>query len=259
MDIVERKPPSQYTAELKKLIKFLTYKKHKLELKGSASLASQHYFSDYDFFCFIRRTSPDDFYEFLTKLLKRIESNPDLWFLELKLQTTTGKKYRVYPHQELSRKVFDKAYPKLEFAKLDLVARLDNVFTEVGVIYSLTETEQSQEEYKKSITDDIKELSKEKKWYKILKRKFNLYKADGDKKQLLRLSKIFNGDMGKEYAVISNLDTLQKVLEIDQDPTTIRKVQLNLKDLHLPENIDNVEEWAKDRSAKLNAEAKKFL
>jgi hypothetical protein len=259
MDIVERRPPSQYTAELKKLMKFFSYKKNKLELKGSASLASQHYFSDYDFDCSIRRTSPDDFYEFLTKLMERIEENDDLWFLELKLQTTTNKKYRIYPHQKLTQKVFDKAYPKLDFVKLDIVARLENTFTEIGVIYTFTDEPQTTEEYKKSIEQDIKELTKEKRYYKILKRKFNIYKADGDKKQLLRLSKIFNGEMGKEYAVISNLDTIQKVLEIDQDPATIKKIQINLKDLHLPESIDNVEEWVKDRSSKLNEEAKKLL
>jgi hypothetical protein len=65
--------------------------------------------------------------------------------------------------------------------------------------------------------------------------------------------------MGKEYALISNLDTIQKVLELDQDPATIKKVIINLKDLHLPESVDNVEEWVKDRSSKLNAEAKKLL
>lgn len=254
MDITERRPPSQYTAELKKLIKFLTYKKHKLVLKGSASLASQHYFSDYDFFSFIRRTNADDFYQFLTMLVKRIESHPDMWFLELKLQTTGGKKYR-----ELNRKVFDKAWPTLEFVKIDLVARLDNVFTEIGVIYSLTEADQTPEEYKKSIMDDINELTKEKKWYKILKRKFNIYKADGNKKQMLRLSKIFNGKLGKEYSVVSNLNTIQKVLEIDQDPSTIKKIQINLKDLQLPANIDDVEDWLSQRSTALNNEAKQFL
>ncbi len=50
MDVVERRPERDYSAELKKLIKLLQYPKSKVELKGSASLTSQKYPSDYDLF-----------------------------------------------------------------------------------------------------------------------------------------------------------------------------------------------------------------
>lgn len=261
MDVLEQKAPLQYKDELKKLIKLLTFKNNKLELKGSSSLTSQRYFSDYDLFCVIQKPDKDEFFAFLKEVLKKIEESEDLWFMELKFQTkgTNPKKIRFYPHQTLKETEVEKVWDKLEFCKLDLIARIDNRFTEVSVIYSFTPEPPTKEEYINSIRKDIAELRKEKKWYKILKRQFSISKAEDNKKDLLRLSKIFNGELGREYKLISNLEALQKVLDNYQEPTLIRKVVVNLKDLHLPEDVESIQKWMDERSKELNASAKKFL
>ena len=261
MDVLEQKPPLQYKDELKKLLKLLTYKNHRLELKGSSSLSTQRYFSDYDLFSVFKKPDQNDFMSFLKGVLKKIEDSDDLWFMELKLQTTgkRPKKIRVYPNQPLKEGDVEKVWDKLDFIKLDLIARIENRFTEVSVIYSFTLTPPTKEEYKKSLNDDIAELRKEKKWYKVLKRQFSIFRAEKDKKQLLRLSKVFNGDLGKEYQLLSNLEALQKVLEFYQEPSLIDKVRVNLKDLHLPPEVKSINKWLKARSKKLNESAKEFL
>lgn len=256
MDVLERRPVSQYSDELKKISKFLQYNKVKLELKGSASLASQKYPSDYDFMCSIH-PDKDKFYDFLVELLEAIKGSTDKWFLELKLQTKAGKKFRVLPGGTLKREVYDKAFPTLDFVKLDIVAFMGR-FAEVSVIYSVSETEQTQEEYIASLEKDIKDLTKEKLYYKILKRRFNIAKAKGDRKELLRLSKIFNGEMGEEYQTLSMLQAIQKVLDYYQDPNTIKTALVALKDLHLPANTDNVEAYVAKASQELNAKSKKL-
>ena len=259
MEVLESKPVANYKDELKRLIKLLTYKKNKLELKGSASLTSQKYFSDYDLFSVVERPDKDELYDFFVKLMAKIEETDDLWFIELKLQTKQGKKVRVYPKCELKKADWDKVWKSLDFIKIDLIARIDAFFTEVSCIYSISETLPTQKEYTESLQQDIKDLTKEKKWYKILKRKFNIFKAEDNKSELVRLSKIFNGELGKEYQLISRLEALDTVLEHYQEPELIKKAVISLKDLHLPADIDKIEDWVASKSKTLNAEAKKLL
>ena len=256
MDVLEHKPLSQHPEELKKVSKLLQYGKVKLELKGSASLASQKYPSDYDFMCSIH-PDKEKFYDFLVELIDTIKGSKDKWFLELKLQTKAGKKIRVYPHTTFKREVYDKAFPSLDFVKLDLVAFIGR-FAEVSVIYNLTETAQTPEEYIASLEKDIKDLKKEGLYYKILKRRFTIAKADKNKKELVRLSKIFNSELGEEYQLLSTLEAIQKVLDSYQDANTLRTTLIALKDLHLPADTDKIEEWVASHSKALNAKAKKL-
>jgi len=257
MQVTERKPPREYNDELKKLIKLLTFQDNKLELKGSSSLTSQQYFSDYDLFCLVERPDKTEFYHFLTDLLQKIEEAEDYWFIELKMQTKAGKKIRVYT--EVKEAEFNKVYDKLDFVKIDLVARIDGFFTEVSVIYSLSDHVPTKEDYLMSLKDDIRELTKEKKWYKILKRRFNMSKAEGDKKEMLRLSKLFNSDLGKEYQLISRLEAMKSVLDAYQEPQLMKKMVVALKDLHLPPTLTKIDDFITEKSKELNDSAKKFL
>lgn len=261
MDVLERKPASLYKDDLKRVIKLLTYKNNKLELKGSASLTSQQFPSDYDLFCVIQHPVESDFVKFLQVTLKKISEADDMWFIELKLQTKDSrpKKIRFFPNQPLKESEIGKVWNKLDFIKLDLIIRIENRFTEVSVIYSFTSTIPTQEEYKKSLEKDISDLRKEKKWYKILKRKFNIAKAEDDKKELLRLSKIFNSKMGEEYQVISNLESIEKILEFYQTDDVFKKVVVNLKDLNIDPEISDLEANLKERAKTLNNTAKTLL
>jgi len=259
MDVLEPKAPLNYKDDLKKVIKLLTYKNNRLELKGSASLASQRFFSDYDLFCVIQKPDQKGFVAFLQGLLKKIEDAEDLWFIELKLQTKTGKKIRVFPQQTLKESDVEKVWDKLDFVKVDLIARMENRFTEVSVIYSFTPEPPTKEEYIKSLEEDIKELRREGKHYKILKRQFNIHKSRGEKKDLLRLSKVFNGELGQEYQLISNLEALEKVLEHHQEPSLFEKIRVNLKDLKLGDDVKSISGLLKEKSKKLNDSAKKLI
>lgn len=261
MDVLEKKPPSLYNDELKKIMKIMQYKDNKLELKGSSSFTSQRYYSDYDLSCSLINPDKDELFIFLLELVEKINESNDLYFIELKLQTTGDKpkKIRVFPPKELDKAVYDKVFDSLDFIKLDLIARINNRFIEVSVIYSLNESIQSKEAYISSLEDEIKELAKEKKYYKILKRQFNIARANGDKKELLRLSKIFNGDMGAEYSEISNLEAIQTLLEHYQTDDVYRKIIVNLKDLHIPIDISNLDEYLQMRSKEFNNEAKQLI
>jgi len=256
MNVLESTPASNYEDDLKKIIKLLTYKKNKIQLKGSASLASQRFFSDYDLFCVIPKSEKDGFYTFLSNLMRDIEDDESgIYFIELKMQSKTGRKIRVYPKEKLNKSSYDKAYDKLDFIKIDLICSIGNKFVEVSCIYSFSDSTPSKGDYISSLMEDIKELKKEKKYYKILKREFNIQKSRGNKDELVRLSRIFNSEMGQEYKLISNLEALKTLLEYYQSPTVIKKAMINLKDLHLPDDIEQIDDYIKDKSKKLNNRA----
>lgn len=261
MNVLESKPASNYEDDLKKIIKLLTYKNYKIQLKGSSSLASQRYFSDYDLFCVIPKSEKDGFYKFISDLIDGIEGNEDgnIFFMELKMQTQNGNKTRVYPKQKLNKSSYEKSFDKLDFIKIDLICSVDNRLVEVSCIYSFSSSSPTQSDYINSLVEDIKELKKEKKYYKILKREFNIQKAKGNKEELVRLSKIFNSDLGKEYKLISNLEALQSLLEFYQSPKIKKRVIINLKDLHLPDDIEQIDDFIKEKSKRLNTKAKALL
>ena len=254
MDILEKKKPLDFKEDLKKIIKLLTFKKNKVELKGSASLKSQKYPADYDLYSKVE-PERDAFLTFLKDLIKKMDDSDDYYFIELKFQSG-DKKIKIFPNQPIKEAEVGRLWKHLDFIKVDMIARIENRFVEVSVIYDMNPLPTT-DDYKKSVEKDIKELKSEGSYYKVLKRQFNLYKASGDKKKLLNLSKIFNGDMGKEYQLISNLEAIQQVLKYYQDKQTIDKVKLNLKDLKLPDNVDT-EQWVKTRLAHLNKEAEQI-
>jgi len=55
MDILEQKQHNLFNDNIKKLMKQLTFLKNPIEIKGSSSLKSQRYFSDYDFLSNIKK------------------------------------------------------------------------------------------------------------------------------------------------------------------------------------------------------------
>lgn len=242
MDVNAVKPAGTYKSDLKKLIKTLTISS-KLELKGSASLASQKFPADFDFYCILPLSEIDK----IKDVIDRIDQDPNLYFIELKEQKGAKKK-KYYPD-------FDRDKLKLkspDFVKIDLVAWFDNQFVEASCIYQFTVEKQSTEEYIDSLESDIKELKGQKRWYKILKRKFNIYKALGEKKKQLELTKIFNSDIGEKYQVVSNVEALILVLENYTDKKTLQKVKLNLKELGGTKIIEDPYAFVKSESKFIN-------
>jgi hypothetical protein len=239
MDVNAVKPAGTYPSDLKKLIKTLTISS-KLELKGSASLASQKFPADFDFYCVLHLSEIDK----IKDVIDRIEQDPNLYFIELKEQK--GAKKKKYYHKEKLK------LNQPDFVKIDLVAWFDNQFVEASCIYQFTVDTQSTEDYINSLESDIKELKKQKRWYKILKRQFTIYKAKGDKKRQLELTKIFNSDIGKKYQVVSNVEALILVLENYTDKKTLQKVKLNLKELDGTKIIEDPYAFVKSESKFIN-------
>jgi len=251
MDVLEPKQRGELADEVKFLLKILKFGSKSVELKGSSSLKSQRYFSDYDFFVSIKKPTAKVAYKNLFSILENIWGDERLYFIELKLQTKDGKKVRYYPEDkpEFTVDELTEVWGSIDFVKIDLVAYFDYRFIDVSVIYSFTDKKPTKEEYIDGLKADIKELKKEGRYYKVLKRLFNIYKVEGEKDKLLMLSKFFNSDAGLFYRKISNNEAINTVLEHYLDDTTGKRVEINRRQLG---------DVGADDETRINREAKKL-
>jgi len=238
MDIVEPRARRDFDDGLKSLIKLLKFKNYRVELRGSASLTSQRYYSDYDLYTDITDavSAPTAFKEF-SRILRRVLDRPDVYFIELKLQTPDGHKVRWYPGERFEEKRFGARWEHVDYVKLDVIAFIKNRFVEVSCIYGFFNAPLTTAEYIEKLQEDITELKKENRYYKILKRLFNIYKAKDNKKNLLTLNRVFNSHLGELYQRASNLEAIETVRESYPDDETAKRIAVNLADLKEPAGV----------------------
>lgn len=269
MDILEEKQKGEFDNDLKNIIKILKFKKFPIHLKGSASLKSQQYYSDFDLFTEIRLNyNTEEIYDEFRKILNNIISSYDLYFIEFKLQTKKGEKYKWFPNDEFNYEDFKKAFKDIDFGKIDLIARIQNIFIEISCNYifgnknihndyKTLDKKQYAEEIKE-LKEGILQLKKENNYYKILKRLFSIYKLEGDYSKLEILNKIFNSELGKKYKLISNLEAIKLLSQFYDDADTKKKIEINLTDIKEPHNISSMEKHLKKYKSDLNTQAKKI-
>jgi hypothetical protein len=237
MEVTERKQIPQSLYPYVKVLKFSP--KSPIKLMGSSGLKSQQYFSDYDLFSTVDKTDCEKIYRRLLTILKNTSKwvqnplgNPEMYFIEFKLQTKDGKKLR-----RLDKfKLFCEYFKNVDFIKLDFVIRLENRFIELSIIYSFGKQDKI-EDYKSSLNKDIRELMKEGKYYKVLKRIFSMRakepKNPDRDRRLIQLTRFFNSEYGKMYQDVSNLRAIETLSKQYKDELTKRKIEQNLKDLKL--------------------------
>jgi hypothetical protein len=261
MNILERKERYNYSQEISKLFNKLQFKNFPIELKGSSNLKSQHYFSDYDLMSIInKKISVLSAYKEFKKILKNIENSDNYYFIEMKLETTDGQKKKWFLDDKFDYDSFKKYYDKINFFKIDIILWENNIFTESSCLYFFT-FDKSVENYEKSLRDDIDELEKEGKYYKVLKRKFNLYKIKNDKSNLLKLTKIFNSELGELYRKKSNLEAIKLLYYNYDDNLTNERILLNLNEIgetgysSINKKIEQYDKFINKKAKQLN---KKF-
>lgn len=246
--------------KIREMMFSLRYKDNPIVLVGSASLSAQQYSADFDFVSAISRNdTPDQIYNEFNKILEKIDKDPDLYFLELKIQTKDEQKFRYYRGQKLSLDVIKKHHQNIDFIKIDMSAWFDYTFSDCSVIYSLFGNKLSPEEYKDSVREEIKEYAEEGNYYKVLKRKFLVYKIDEDVPKLRELTHIFNSDLGRKYKIASNIEAIILVLDSYDDKLTRERAKINLKSLHLEHvTLDGLRKAADSMETIINKKAKKL-
>jgi hypothetical protein len=263
MEISQRRGIPSYLYTLTNKLKYDNYP---IILAGTAGLASQQFYSDFDLLSIIdKKYTSEDAFNKIMDILKFSENFNDLYFIELKLQTKKGDKLKYNSIDEINKKEFEKFYKDIDFIKMDFVIRLDNKFIELSIIYSFSGKKLSSDDIIKSLVDDISELKKEGNYFKALKRIFGIYNNKYVAEKLVDtskykfLSQFFNSEWGKLYQTTSNLKAIKLLLEHYDDEETIKRALLNLKDLKIEPNLNKIDGLIKSNENKYNAKAKKIL
>lgn len=236
--------------QLNDFVKEYKFKNSKIVVKGTASLKMQRYFSDYDLYSLISKKYK---YKTIADEFNRIVSisKDDVYFIENKIQYMNSTKLR---NVEIFKSSMFKN--KVDFVKFDYVVRIDNIFKELSIIYDFnTSKHLSKNEMKEKLNDDIKDFIKDGSYFKVLKRLFSIYKIEKNKKKLVRLTRFFNSDYGKLYSINSNLKAIMLVLDSYDDKITKRKIEINLKDIHMDPEA-NIKQMTKYNDEILNKRAK---
>lgn len=258
MDVLETKTEKDISDKVKNIRNILKFNKNKIKLNGSSSLKSQYYFSDYDFSTKFKSHDRNNYYEF-ERILTDIDNNNFLYFIELKIQLLNGHKIRCYNINNFTKELYDKYYLDVDFIKIDIVAYVDGRFTEMSCIY---DSGKNKINLINSLKDDIKELSGEGKYYKVLKRLFNLDKMKRvhyDKKKLILLTRFFNSEYGVKYRNISNVEACKLVFNKYKDNLTQYRIKSNLHELGVMNNNRSINHYIKKQSNIINNVAKQML
>jgi len=261
MDISQKRNIPQY---LYNFIKALKYDTNPILLLGTAGLESQQYYGDFDLFTEVSKESVDKIYNKIMKIVHKMNTFNDAYFIELKIQTSKSK-IKFHTIEEINKVDFEKSYNDLDFIKLDYIIRVNNKFFELSIIYSFNEMFDDDEKFFKSISDDIVEQKKEGNYFKSLKRIFSIYnnKRIKDKlentKRYIYISKFLNSEYGKLYMDTSNLKAIKLLLEKYDDNDIQKKILLNLKDLNVEPDLKKIDGIITKNERKYNNKAKIIL
>ena len=256
MNVSQRKEYSKLSGFINNFRKKLMFKKYDVQLLGTASMESQYYASDYDFFTNINNVKS---MKTVFSELNRITSlkDPNVFFMEFKVQYMNGEKEKYYDLPFTLNKEMNR--DDIEYFKIDWVVYDDYQFTDVSIIYNMNKHILTKEESIKLIAKDMFDFYKEGKIYKSLKRFFSICNLTGDFKTMVNLSKLFNSEYGRMYKIASNLGTIQAVKKKYPSRILNKKINANLRYFNLPlMNNKQIEGTIQQYSRAYNNEALKY-
>ena len=233
MNILEKR---KIQSDLYDIVKNLEIFQIALNLVGSASIASQLHYSDYDFNCKIKVRKQTLIFNEFKKILSY--SNDKLYFIEFKIEYNNDTKLKINDLSMIRLRMFK----NIKFVKIDYIVFLDYVFKEVSIMYIFKNKKETDTDRIQTLRNDYDDLMVKGENFKALKRLFSIYKIKKDYINLKTLTSLFNSNIGKIYEMNSNLKTIQLLKTIDQqdndDDLTQKRIHSNLKFLRIDPDDD---------------------
>jgi hypothetical protein len=247
------------------VLKAVKYPNEYIKVIGTASLKGQKYPSDYDIITNVKDKDADRVYNNFMKIIGRTNKMSNVYFIELKIQGKTDKdKKKFFDNENIPKDEFIKQFNRgVEFIKIDYIVRFGNIFKDVSINYFFN-TELSREDIfhilLTRMNTDAREYRKEGRYFKALKRIFNIFRYLRQKRSLIKLSKFFNSDYGRLYALSSNLKTIKLLVESGYtDADTRSKILINLKDIGVEPDITKINEVIEKTDKIFNDKAKEYF
>ena len=209
--ITERAYP---TSEEYPLVKAFTVNDRKPRLIGSAGLKSQLYSGDYDFTMDLSDLPRDIIFTGINDVINKISQDPQLYFVEFKIQSKRGTKQRIYRAEEFNSNFFGKIqFKDIDFMKVDVVLRKeDNEFYDASCMYSLGDNDTEIDDLLKDLEQEFGALIQEGAFFKALKRLFAMMRLrNEDPEMSIVLVNLFNSEVGKLYQDTSQMKAVQSL------------------------------------------------
>jgi len=182
---------------------------------GSASLRSIQFVGDYDANETIRAT-PAKVAKGLQEVIKRLREIPNVVIGDIKCGGTMDEPLRWKPEQILDGKnghtTLEEAVGHVAMRKMDAIGLVDGRYVEISVVYLYPEEEIDDKVLIKELETEIKDKLSEEDYWKALKRFFSIQRLTNPEKAEAMVP-IFNGDLGRLYSVMKDIDTLLYMLE----------------------------------------------
>lgn len=258
-NILETRELGEFDAEAQRLLSYFELPGAKLNIGGSSQYKNLHYRSDYDLMVALKRSlPPSNFYESISQILHKMEREPNIYFLELKLESKEGEKRRLHPRQEIRMSWVERDYDKLAFAKIDTAMRIKNRFYEASCVYLFRDKPLDKKDLIEDLMEDTREYEREGNYYKVLKRQFSIAVLEDNQSRIHELTGIFNSPLGQSYERLCNMKALALLHESYKDKATTRKINENIRLLNETFRITIIEKHIRRYQRELNKEAKKL-
>ena len=236
----------------KSIIPHSTYK-----ILGSYQRQSIKYPSDIDIEIIIQSKDKEEIFNNLIESITAIlNDNYTNLLTEIKIELLNGDKRKWEdPQNDLEGfyKYYKDNFKNISFIKFDYVLYYKELI-ELNIMYKLKEQEFIKSNYENDIKNDIKELVKEKDYYKALKRLYLIFELNEDESNMNKLINVFNSDLGKLNYEKKTLDMIELIKSKNLNNKYIDNAITNELKLIKNKNIDDVTQQIQKQSKKIYEE-----
>ena len=209
----------KYHKNINKIGKMMAVVESKNRIVGSASIKSNIYYSDYDFFEKVNDVSEKDIYQHFRDMFIQVSNRENMIISDLKCGVNSNGEPIRWNQQQIMRNdnnglTFEECVKHKGIVKIDIIYLLNSRFIELTNVYQIvidgkSNMDYSVEQIVEEITNEYKQKIKEGNYFKSLKKLYSIMKIT--KPSDLRLEKLlnyFNSPIGLLYRCKSDLETL---------------------------------------------------
>jgi hypothetical protein len=256
----------------------LKFKDSDINIKGSSIIKNFKYFGDYDVFTYVGdyhkytthikyRNNFLELYNEFKKILNSMENINNTYLAGFKIGNEKGDNILV---KNFNKKNFKNDLKKVKpytYIQLEYYTFLNGRFIALTSDYYFTK-KAIDKKIMSDLTSSIESLIDKGKYYKILKRFFNIYqlrdknKKKYNKKNLEIIVDFFNSEYGKKYVVLQNIAIIIEIIKNFKLTHELKKlIKINLKNIGLKENmkLKDMEAKKEELENELNMAAKDIL
>ena len=220
-----------------------------IAIKGSSMLLNNKFFGDYDIYSYIgdytkylsiinKKSKFNELYKEFENIINRTMSNDDTYFMEFKVGNDK-ENVILTKYTKAAVKKAIKSIGTYKYIQLEFIIFIGGRFITVTSDYYFT-TEPTEIKRMETLREGMFDLIEKKKYFKALKRIFNIYQLRYEEKKpfskhnLQVLVEFFNSQYGYLYYQMTNINTIIKLLEFHKKtPKMAEQIAINFKTLKI--------------------------